>query len=78
MVRMIHDCAINIRTEEMYLLPIRTRYQRICASIRQLFVASIKNPRAHRYLRSHNAIIQERRRHYRNHNHIIHPFSIFR
>lgn len=78
MLRVDHDCEINIKSEQIYYLPNRTRYQRYVALFRQMFMASLKNPRAHRYLRNHSAIINEKRQHLRKNVYIIHPFSIFR
>ncbi|KAG7203711.1 hypothetical protein KM043_013739 [Ampulex compressa] len=47
-------------------------------AFRRFFMASQRNPRAHKYLRSRASIVLEKRRHLRNHRYTIHPFSIFR
>lgn len=73
-----HDCEIDLKTEQIFFLPIQTRWMKFLNFYKSIFLASIKNPRAHRYLRNQSAIIYERRHHLRNHTRIIHPFSIFR
>ncbi|XP_053597982.1 potassium/sodium hyperpolarization-activated cyclic nucleotide-gated channel 2-like [Microplitis demolitor] len=70
-----HDCELKSETAP---IPHRTRFQKYAHQFRKIFMASTKNPRAHRYLRNHSAITNEKRLHLRNNTWTIHPFSIFR
>ncbi|XP_063992242.1 potassium/sodium hyperpolarization-activated cyclic nucleotide-gated channel 1-like [Diachasmimorpha longicaudata] len=78
MQRVQHECQIDLKTREIFFLPNRTLVQRLGKSLRKIFMASPRNPRALRYLRNQSAIIYECRRHTHDNKSIIHPFSIFR
>ncbi|KOC66239.1 Potassium/sodium hyperpolarization-activated cyclic nucleotide-gated channel 4 [Habropoda laboriosa] len=62
----------------MLFLPGRGPFRKIYDVLRQWLMASRNNPAAQKYLRSSASIVHEKRRHWRNHTHIIHPFSMFR
>ena len=78
MLRVEHDCEINIKQEDIFFLPNRGTCEKLRILLRRSFMASQKNPSAKRFLITRSAIIYEKRRHVRNFTNIIHPFSLFR
>jgi len=78
MLRIEHECEIEMKQDEVIYVPIDTLFRRTVNTIRYLIMASIYNPAARKYLRSRVSIIVEMREHLRNYEYIIHPFSAFR
>ncbi|XP_044592893.1 potassium/sodium hyperpolarization-activated cyclic nucleotide-gated channel 1-like [Cotesia glomerata] len=71
-----HDCELS---PSVLPHPHRSRLKKWVFTFRKILMASTKNPRAHRYLRNHSAILAEKRQQIRSNNiWMIHPFSIFR
>lgn len=78
MLRVDHDCEINVKQDDFLFLPSRGPLQKILDCFRRFIMASNKSPTARKYLRSNFAISSEKRRHLRNFKEVIHPFSLFR
>ncbi|XP_015598693.1 potassium/sodium hyperpolarization-activated cyclic nucleotide-gated channel 1 [Cephus cinctus] len=73
-----HECEINMTQNEILFLPGKGPFRKLRMALRRSIMASEKNPSAYIYLRSRSSILMEKRRHLRNHKHVIHPFSLFR
>lgn len=70
-----HDCELS---SSVLPHPHSSRLKKWVFTFRKILMASTKNPRAHRYLRNHSAILAEKRQQIRSNMWMIHPFSIFR
>lgn len=75
---MYFNCENTSLSQDVSSYHSRGRLQKLLQSCRDFFMISFTNPNAQRYLRSHTAILNEKRRHIRNYKNIIHPFSNFR
>ncbi|XP_051169167.1 potassium/sodium hyperpolarization-activated cyclic nucleotide-gated channel 1-like [Leptopilina boulardi] len=78
MLRVDHDCEINVKQDDLLFLPGRGPFRKILDYFRQFIMASKKSPSARKYLRSNYSISYEKQRHLRNFKEVIHPFSLFR
>lgn len=78
MLKVQHDCEINLRHDEVLFIPGRGPLRSTLGALRQSCMASEKNMSAKKHLRSRASIVYEKRRQLRHYKYIIHPFSIFR
>lgn len=78
MLRVEHECELEDKQRDVFLLPDRNFFQKMLDTLRHSLMVSDKTPGARKYLRSRASIISEKRRHLRNYKYILHPFSMFR
>ena len=78
MLRVEHDCELNIKPNDILFFPGGGPFRKMLDCLRRFIMVSEKSPSARRYLKSTSSIIYEKRRHLRNFKDVIHPFSLFR